>query len=139
MTEPNLHAKMAHFVEVTAAQLDDSNKKLAAAESARDAYAGKVPETVDSLIAMGFLKSASRAVAIQRLSDPAYALEQLVKMAGAAMNDPENEPPSLGTAVAPTQPAAQPATSTKRANSRRSAHGDEFVRKLGLNPDELEQ
>jgi len=138
MTEPNLHAKMAHFVEVTAAQLDDTSKKLAAAESARDAYANKVPETVDSLIAMGFLKAASRAVAIQHLSDPAYALTQLVKLAGASMADPENDPPGLGTAVSPTQPAAQPATSNKRASKRRSAHHDEFVRKLGLNPDELD-
>lgn len=130
----DINAKMAHFIEVTSASLDEANQKIAAAESAKQAYAAKVPETVDSLIAMKYLKKESRAIAIQKLSDPAYALDQLAKLAAASMQDPEADTSSLGIAVAPTQSAGQPATTKQASNKRWGEHGDKFLLSLGLDP-----
>lgn len=129
------NAKMAHFIEVTSAALDDANQKVAAAETAKQAYVGAVPEVVDSLIAMKYLKKESREVAIQKLSDPQYALTQLAKMAAASLADSDAGQPSLGTPVEPTN--AVPKTATTKRASRWGEHGDAFVRSLGLDPSNL--
>jgi len=133
----DVNAKMAHFIEVTSAALEEANQKVAAAETAKTAYANRVPEIVDSLIAMKYLQKESRAVAIQKLSDPAYALDQLAKLAAQSMQDPEVTNTGLGTAIEPTN--AQPATTSKRASNKRwGDHGDAFVRSLGLDPAAIE-
>jgi hypothetical protein len=133
----DLHTKMAHLIEVTAAQLDDTNQKLAAAQASQDAYATKVPEVVDSLIAMGYLQKTSRAVAIQKLAEPSQALDQLVKLAAASMQDPEHDTSTLGTAVATAQEPQVPATTKRASRKRWGEHGDTFIRNLGLDPAAL--
>ena len=138
MSNDNINAKMAHFIEVTSAALEEANQKVAAAETAKTAYATRVPEIVDSLIAMKYIQKESRAVAIQKLSDPAYALDQLAKMAAQSMQDPEMPNTGLGTAVEPTT-AGQATTTNKRASNKRwGDHGDAFVRSLGLDPAVIE-
>lgn len=137
---PELLAKTAHFVEVTAAELTDAHQKLAAADERQQKYAAQVEQSVDALIKMGYLKQASRAVAIQTLSDPLQSLDHLVKMAAASLQVSDEDNSRLGTAVEPTMGGTTPAPqgTTKRAAVKRfGAHGDKFVQSLGLDPNNL--
>jgi hypothetical protein len=127
----NFQAKVAHFVEITAAALGDATTKLAAADAARQAYTAKVAAVVDELIANNFMKAASREVAIQKLSNPEYALEQIVKLAAGHVQE-ETATSSLGTAV----PATNAPATAKKAG-RRGAHWEQFVRNQNLDPAAL--
>lgn len=123
--------KVAHFVEVSAAMLTDAEQRNAAFEQDRQAYQAKVASTVDELIATGFLKSANREVAMQKLADPKYALSQIVRLATGSSQE-EQAGSAIGT------PVAAPETAPKTAGvkgRRKGAHHDEFVRRLGLDPN----
>jgi hypothetical protein len=115
--------KVASYVELTSAALEDANTKLAAHAAAADTYAAKVNTAVDNLVKHGFLKESNRARAIRELQSPEFAIDQLVKV---ALAQPVEVGSSLGTAVSP---AGQVKTSNAR---NRRQHDIDFVTSLGL-------
>lgn len=129
----NFQQKVAHFVEVTTAINEAQANQLQQHEQTRTKHLEKVAGAVDELIKVGYVKESARAAAVQKLADPDYALDQLVKMAKSA---PPEGPARIG---APVDSDTTPKTAavSRPSQPRRGAHHDEFVRNLGLDPATL--
>lgn len=121
------NAKVAHMVELASAELIAANEKLTAYEQADQAYAAKVATVVDELISTGYIKQAARETAIQKLSNPSFALDQVVKLATGPSQQAAEV--ALGTQV----PSGNSVPVEKKAAAR-GGHWDRFAdRMVGAN------
>jgi len=122
-----LNQKVAHYVELAHAAVEDANAKLAERATKDAEFAKQAAAAAQALVENGTVDASAQMKLAEKLTDLNYVLPQLVKLAKA--KPVEANAQRLGTPVPVGTGTAKQASANKSAKSQKDI---DFVTQLGL-------